>query len=158
VIELADGRVAHPGTAAGDALLAAIVPPGWTLRPERATPHFDAGAVHLVTTATLAALAEGLGEPIATERMRPNLLIDAGAADGLLEDGWLGRTLAIGEVTLRIVGRTERCVMVGHAQPGLPRHPRLLQAVGRVNDACAGVYADVVTPGRIRAGDPVTLL
>jgi uncharacterized protein len=158
LVELADGRIARPGTAGADALLASIVPPGWTLQPERATAHLDAGAVHLVTTATLASIAASFGEPIPPERLRPNLLIDTGAAPGWPEDGWVGRTLAIGAVELRVVGRTERCVMVGHAQPGLPRRPRLLQAIGRLNDVCAGVYADVVTPGHIRAGDPVTLL
>jgi uncharacterized protein YcbX len=157
VVELADGRVACPGTDTGDALLAGIVPPGWTLRPERATPHFDAGAVHLVTTATLAALGAASGAPVEPERLRPNLLIDTGADGGLLEDGWLGRTLAIGDVALRVVTRTERCVMVGHAQPQLPLRPRLLQSIGRLNDVCAGVYADVVTPGRIRTGDAVLL-
>ena len=157
LVELADGRVARPGTDEGDALLASIVPPGWTLQPERATPHFDAGAIHLVTTATLATIGAALGEPVPPARLRPNLLIDAGDADGWPEDGWIGRTLAIGEVELRVTTRTERCVMVGHAQRELPRRPRLLQTVGRLNDVCAGVYADVVTPGRMRAGDGVAL-
>jgi uncharacterized protein YcbX len=157
LVELADGRVARPGTAGGDALLASIVPPGWTLQPERATSHLDAGAVHLVTTATLAALGDAFGERVPPERLRPNVLIDAGTAEGLLEDGWLGRTLAIGGVELRVTGRTERCVMVGHPQCDLPPRPRLLQAIGRLNEVCAGVYADVVAPGRIRAGDPVIL-
>jgi uncharacterized protein YcbX len=157
VVELADGRVARPGTTSGDALLASIVPPGWTLQPERATPHHDAGPVHLVTTATLATIAASFGEPISPDRLRPNLLIDTGSAEGWPEDGWVGRTLAIGAIELRVTGRTERCVMVGQAQRALPRRPRLLQAIGRLNDVCAGVYADVVTPGRIRAGDAVTV-
>jgi uncharacterized protein YcbX len=157
LIELADGRIARPGTAAGDALLAAIVPPGWSLQRERTTPHFDAGPVHLVTSASLAALSEAAGEPVALERLRPNLLIDGSMARGFPEDAWAGRTLTVGDVELRVSGRTERCVMVGHAQRELDARPRLLQAIGRANGACAGVYADVVTPGRIRAGDAVRL-
>jgi hypothetical protein len=37
LIELSDGRVARPGEPGGDALLAGLLPPGWTLQAEGAT-------------------------------------------------------------------------------------------------------------------------
>jgi uncharacterized protein YcbX len=154
VIELADGRCVRPG----DPALADIVPPGWTLQPEGATPFHDAAPVHLVTDATLATVAAAAGHDLPPQRLRPNLVIATGAAEGLPEDGWAGRTLRVGEVELRVTERTERCVMVTHAQRGVPARPRLLQAIGRLNEACAGAYAEVVRPGRIRAGDAVELV
>jgi hypothetical protein len=48
--------------------------------------------------------------------------------------------------------------MVGLAQGELPADTRILRAVARVNTARLGVYAEVVNPGIIRAGDRIRLL
>lgn len=155
VITLADGREARADEPLAAELVAEIAPPGWRLQRETSTPHFDAGAVHVLTTRTLATVSDAFGESVSIRRMRPNLLVDVDDGEPFPEDGWLGRTLAIGSVQLRIVGRTERCVMVGHRQAGLDPRPRLLQTIGRVNGVCAGVYGEVVTPGDMREGDIV---
>jgi hypothetical protein len=42
-----------------------------------------------------------------------------------------------------------RCVMIGMAQQDLPERPELLRQVGDLHDTCFGVYATVVSPGRI---------
>jgi uncharacterized protein len=91
-------------------------------------------------------------------RFRPNILIET-AASGFPEDAWQGHDIAIGtDIRLRVVERTERCVMVGLAQDELPNDARILRAVARVNAACLGVFAEVVTPGVIGIGDPIRLL
>jgi uncharacterized protein len=161
VVTLADGRSARLGDPAMDELVEAMAGPGWRLDREAAVPHHDAAPVHLATTSTLAALTERVGTAVDAERLRPNVLVDTGAEPGFAEDAWLGRELAIGDVRLRVRDRTERCVMVDHVRPGMPAFPGsrgVLKAAGRLNRACAGVYADVVRPGRIRVGDPVELL
>jgi uncharacterized protein len=56
-----------------------------------------------------------------------------------------------------VTGTTERCVMVGFAQPGVAADPRVLRELAARADACFGVYADVVTPGTVSLGDAVTL-
>ena len=149
-ITLADGRSA-PASAAGE-LTAAIAPAGWALEREDGVSFFDTAAVHLVTDTTLATL------DISVERLRPNLLI-AGAPDDepFPEDAWIGRTVRVGGVVLRIFDRTERCVMVNHSRPTLPHVPRLLQKIGRANAACAGVYASVMAPGSVGVGDAVVV-
>ena len=157
VIALADGREARADDRLGQQLIAEIAPPGWALRRETSTPHFDAGAVHIVTTATLAALSDAFGEPVAVQRLRPNLLLEVPEGERFPEDGWIGRILAVGSVKLRIVGRTQRCVMVGHRQLGLDARPTLLKTIGRQNDVCAGVYGEVVTPGDVHEGDTAQL-
>ena len=43
--------------------------------------------------------------------------------------------------------------MVGHAQRSLEARPTLLHSLGRINRACAGVYAEVTVPGRLNVGD-----
>ena len=160
VVTLADGRSARLGEPAMDELVGAMAGPGWRLAREAAVPHHDAAPVHLATTSTLAALAERVGTAVHPERLRPNVLVDTGSEPGLAEDAWLGRELAIGDVRLRVRERTERCVMVDHVRagmPGLPGSRGVLKAAGRLNEACAGVYADVVRPGRLRVGDAVVL-
>src|SRR5215468_2006678 len=66
---------------------------------------FDYAVVHLITTSTLARLQSAYPEGVfAIERFRPNLVVDTGSADaGFLENGWIGKTLAIGdELLLRL--------------------------------------------------------
>lgn len=125
-----------------------------TLSREADIPHFDDGSLHLLTTASMRALDRSLsGEALDGRRFRPNILIET-EASGFPEDAWQGQDIAVGtEVRLRVVGRAERCVMVGLAQDELPDDARILREVARVNAACLGVYADVLTPGAIRIGD-----
>ena len=158
VLELADGRAVRADEPALAAAVAALAGPGWRLARERSVRHHDAAPVHVVTTATLAALTRPTGGVVEPDRLRPNILLDAGAEPGFPEDGWIGRRLAVGDAVLRIVERTERCVMTTHAQAGLPHRPRVLKGIGRANEACAGVYAEVLTPGTVRAGDAARLL
>jgi hypothetical protein len=91
------------------------------LLPEGAVSHFDEGPLHLVTTASLAALAGHHGAPVSTARLRSNLLVDVGTATGSVEDGWTGQTLAIGaDLVIRIREPMPRCVMVDLARHELP--------------------------------------
>lgn len=127
-----------------------------TLVKESETPHFDAAPVHIVTTASLAWLRGQLPGVAADERrFRPNLVVDAAGA-GPVEAAWVGRTLRIGaHLQLRIIDTTERCRIVTLAQDDLPEDARVLRALAQDLDAQFGVYAEVVTPGEARVGDPL---
>jgi uncharacterized protein len=158
VVTLADGRSARAGDPEMGALVEAMAGPGWTLAREAAVPHHDAAPVHLATTSTLAALSERVGTDVDVERLRPNLLVDTGPEPGFPEDAWRSRELEIGTARLRVVDTTERCVMVDHVRTGMPALPPrsgVLRAAGALNAACAGVYAEVLAPGRVRVGDAI---
>jgi hypothetical protein len=125
----------------------------------------DLAAMHVMATSTLARMADAHPDgDWDVRRMRPNILIDDSAEPGD-EDDWLGCDLHIGdEVVVHIVGPTPRCVMTTLAQPGLPKDSDVLKTVARVNMKemgplgqfpCAGSYAEVVTPGVVRRGDPI---
>ena len=96
-------------------------------------------------------------EPVPARRLRPNPLLDLEHAGPFPEDGWLGCTLRIGTIELRIVSRCQRCMMVGHSQAALESRPRLLKRIGTLNAACAGVYAKVTVPGDLSEGDSAIL-
>jgi uncharacterized protein YcbX len=118
---------------------------------------FDGGAVHLVTTATLDRLRalepDGRFE---ARRFRPNLVIEA--TGDFVENGWVGRTLAVGdEVRLRVTDPCPRCVMTTLPQGDLPKDPSILRAAVRHNAGNVGVYAAVVRGGHVRRGDAVTV-
>ncbi len=120
---------------------------------------FDFGPVHLVTTSTLAAL----GDPDA-RRFRPNLVIESDEV-GFVEDAWIGKTLAIADVRLLVVVATPRCVIPTLAHGALPTDAPLLRTIARAHlvavqghaQPCVGVYAIVVTAGRIQVGDAVEI-
>jgi uncharacterized protein YcbX len=122
----------------------------------------DFAALHLITTATLDAV--GGQEP---ERYRPNIVIETPDQAGFPENDWLGHELRLGAgLVVRVIARTPRCAIPTLAHGDLPRNTDALRVPAARNrvkpmpdmDAqpCAGVYAQVVTPGRITVGDQVT--
>jgi uncharacterized protein len=126
-----------------------VTPPG---------THFDLGALHVVTTASLATLrARAPGSDFDVRRFRPNLVIASIAADGLIEAGWAGGALRAGTAAAQIDCPTVRCSMTIRAQPGLAGDPRILRTVAADAGRCVGVYATVTAPGRVRIGDEVDL-
>jgi hypothetical protein len=130
---------------------------------------FDFAPLHLITTSTLRRIAEaGPRGAVEVERYRPNIVIRSSGA-GFVENDWLGRDLRIGpELTVRIIARTPRCAIPTLEHGPLPRDTSALRVPAALNrvapfgdlgaQPCAGVYAQVVRPGRIRLGDGVTPL
>ena len=120
---------------------------------------FDLAPVHLLTTGTIDALraAYPTGR-FEVRRFRPNIVIDTGAdAAPFPEGSWVGRTLAIGEVRLRVTADCPRCVMTTLPQGDLPRDPGILRAAAQHNAAHVGIYAEVLQGGIAHRGDRVTL-
>ncbi len=159
VIELPDGHVVRGDDPAVHETLSRHVGRPVRLAREEETSHFDEGpSVHLVTTSTLAALGRAHGRTLDPARFRPNLVVDTEDA-GFVEDGWVGRRLAVGpDVVLEVRAPMPRCVMVSLPQVGLDAEDGLLRTVTEANDGQAGVVADVRSPGVIGAGDDVHLL
>ncbi len=121
---------------------------------------FDLAAVHVLTTATIDRLRELYPQGrFEVRRFRPNIVVEpASGGKGFLEDGWVGRTLSVGEtVRLSVTGPCPRCVMTTLPQGDLPRDPGILRTVAQHNQVNVGVYAAVVRAGTIRRGDPVRL-
>jgi uncharacterized protein YcbX len=122
--------------------------------------YFDAFPLHVLTTASLAALAaEGPVDRFDRRRFRPNVLVETdGALRGLVESGWSSRPLRIGEAVATIQMPTARCSMIAQPQPGLAKDPQVLRTVVRDADQNLGIYATITTPGTVRVGDPVELV
>jgi uncharacterized protein YcbX len=122
--------------------------------------YVDAFPVHLLTTSALRSVAEALPDSVIdVRRFRPNLVVDTGDLRGHPEMDWIDRRLRVGEVELRVVTGCPRCVMVTReVDTALPSDRTVLRHVVRELDQVLGVYAEVVTPGEVRVGDPVEVL
>jgi uncharacterized protein YcbX len=127
---------------------------------------FDFYPLSVLTTSTLDQL--GNLEPQSrfdVRRFRMNVIVDT-PERGFVENGWLGRTLAIGDgVQLAVSLPDPRCCMPGLPQEDLPRDPQVLKALARHNRIdvagalypCAGVYAVAEATGTVRKDDSVSL-
>ncbi|MCT9076490.1 MOSC domain-containing protein [Streptomyces fulvoviolaceus] len=122
---------------------------------------FDFAPVHLITTSTLAGIAE-------VQRYRPNLVLDTGDTEGFVEHDWVGGELRIGDrLVLRVMASTPRCAVPTLAHGDLSRDPEALRVLarhhrvpalpGRTPEPCAGVYAQVLRGGWVREGDVYTV-
>ena len=116
---------------------------------------FDTFPLSVITTQTIHKLGEMVGERLAVGRFRPNILVDAEDDAPFCEDGWVGSTLRIGGVRVRIDKRDGRCVVITIDPATTQRNPEILRTVARDRQGCLGVYGSVVEPGRIALGDGV---
>jgi uncharacterized protein len=121
-----------------------------------------AGAVSLVSRASLGRLAEeaDAGDPVDARRFRMLLLIDG--ADAHEEDGWIGSRLRIGAATVEIAGNVGRCAVTTRNPETGDVDFSTLHFLASYRGEMAtteplpfGVYGKVVEPGRVAVGDEV---
>ena len=75
------------------------------------------------------------------------------------EDELVGRELQVGDtVTLQVVKKDERCVMITLDPDTAAVAPQVLQKVALGHQGCAGVYGVVLREGIVRKHNPVYLL
>jgi uncharacterized protein YcbX len=116
---------------------------------------FDIAPLALVSTATVAGIGAMLGVELDIRRFRPNLVIEPAGVEPFPEDGWVGSVLGVGGTRMRVDQRDKRCVMVNVDPETSERDPAVLRTIAQRRDACLGVYASTVTPGRVAVGDLV---
>lgn len=127
-------------------------------RAGEAVAFADGFSFLLLTEASVADLAARLGQPVATARFRPNLVVGGNAP--LAEDGW--RRIRVGPLELDLVKPCARCVMVNvdplTAASGLEPLRTLAtyrQTSGKVHFGWNLVHRGT---GLLRVGDPVEIL
>jgi uncharacterized protein len=110
--------------------------------------------VSIINLGSLAAIENMVGLPVDPLRFRANLYVS----------GWppwhefelLDRTLAIGEMRLRVVKRIVRCAAVNIDPRTAARDLNIPQALmRRLGHADCGVYAEVIAGGAIGVGDAI---
>jgi uncharacterized protein YcbX len=115
-----------------------------------------ADSVLVTTAATLAALQAEMGQPVDLRRFRTNLHLDLDAP-AYAEEGWEGRRVTVGEVELELLHPCVRCAIPTRHPDNQVKWAELLRHLVREHGGLFGINARPVTPGTIRAGDPVAL-
>lgn len=144
---------AFMGADARGALQVLTAPPG-----HRFTDSLRAGFVSLLNLASVRDLEGRMGATVDPIRFRMNLHLEGWAAGAELD--LVGRRLAVGDtVRLQVLKRTERCAATNvnpeTAARDLNVVKGLMQAYGHTD---CGIYAKVVTGGRIAVGDRLQML
>jgi len=119
---------------------------------------YDVAPVSLISRQTVARIAEESGTKENAGRFRPNLLLDLNDAGPFDELRWVGKTLRIGNAArIAVTEVDQRCMMITLDPATGKSSPEILKCLVQEHGQSAGIYATVLTPGEVRAGDPVLL-
>lgn len=120
---------------------------------------FLVAPLHMLTTASLAQLHDlNSAADWRVERFRPNLVIETlPGMDGLVEQGWLGKQIQIGELISDCVSTTPRCGAVSRSQDCLSEDRSILRSIVRDADQNLGIYGAIEASGVLNVGDEVWL-
>jgi uncharacterized protein YcbX len=128
--------------------------------------YYDVFPLMVMSEAALAALGAALPDSnVDVRRFRPSFVVDTGddgaaaSTPGHPEFDWTGRRATIGSATIEFGAPCPRCVMVTREiSPEIPADRTVLRHIVRDLDQNLGIYATVVTPGSIGAGDAMTFM
>ena len=119
---------------------------------------YDVAPVSLISRQTVARIAEESGTKENSWRFRPSLLVDLEDGEPFDELNWVGKILRIGtEARIAVTQVDQRCVMITLDPATGESSPEILKCVVQKHGQNAGIYATVLTPGEVRAGDPILL-
>jgi uncharacterized protein len=110
--------------------------------------------VSIINLGSVAAIENMVDGPVHPLRFRANLYVSGWPA--WQEFDLLGRTLAIGDVRLKVVKRIVRCAAVNVDPETAARDLNIPQTLmRRLGHADCGIYAEVVAGGSIGVGDAI---
>jgi uncharacterized protein YcbX len=118
--------------------------------------NHDIAYVSLITAATVKALAEAGGVAADRHRFRMNFVFESDLP-AFSEPGWVGKVLRLGDVRLAVTEQDQRCLMITLDPETGEATPAVLKAAGQLNGAYAGVYASVLSAGRVTVGDSLVI-
>ena len=122
--------------------------------------YFDAFPISIMSQQSLNTMNQLEGESqFDVRRFRPNLLVDIPETDHPFpEQAWVGKTLSIGSVKLRIDMTCPRCSMTTHGFDDLPRDTEVMRKLVNHSDGNLGIYASVMQAGKVSADDSVSVV
>jgi hypothetical protein len=113
--------------------------------------------VSIINLESVAALAQSIKRSVHPLRFRGNVYVEGLPA--WTETGLVGRAIELGPVRLRVVKLIQRCAATEVDPETAARDIDVPDALYRLtgDDDC-GIYAEVVTAGRIALGDPLRVV
>ncbi len=138
-------------------------------RCEKAGGGIDILPITFVTTGSIRRLSRELATDVDPARFRAGFVFDNLVEHE--EDAWNGKLLRVGEVLLRVRSPVPRCLITGFDARTGERGLNVMQGLVRYREKGGlppefkvdlslptfASYAEVVTPGTVKVGDPVAL-
>jgi len=120
--------------------------------------HHDCWPLLVMTTSALQALTEAVPEShIDVLRFRPSIVVETNSGEGHVEFSWKGKTASLGTAVIEFLDPCPRCIMITRkVNDELPEDRAILRHVVRDLNQAVGVYARILTPGRVALGDALT--
>jgi uncharacterized protein YcbX len=120
--------------------------------------HHDCWPLLVMTTSALQALNDAVPESqIDVLRFRPSIVIHTENETGHVEFSWKGTTASLGSAVIEFLDPCPRCIMITRKiNDELPEDRAILRHVVRDLNQAVGVYARILTPGRVALGDALT--
>ena len=121
--------------------------------------YFDAFPISIMSQQSLAAMNQLEGESrFDVRRFRPNLLVDIPDTNHPFpEQAWVGKTVSLGSVQLKIDMTCPRCSMTTHGFDDLPRDTEIMRKLVNHSDGNLGIYASVQRRGQISVNDHIEI-
>jgi len=121
--------------------------------------YFDAFPISIMSQQSLATMNQLEGESrFDVRRFRPNLLVDIPDTNHPFpEQAWVGKTVSLGSVQLKIDMTCPRCSMTTHGFDDLPRDTEIMRKLVNHSDGNLGIYASVQRRGQISVNDHIEI-
>ena len=153
-LETAEGRAAIERFFAGRYAGEIKGPPKILTSPGHSFSDVARKVVSIINLASLRAIENMVGQAVHPLRFRANLYVEGWPAWHEFEQ--LERTLAIGDVRLKVVKRINRCAAINVDPDTGARDLAIPQALmRRLGHQECGIYAEVVAGGSVAVGDAI---
>ena len=122
--------------------------------------HHDCWPLLVMSSSALEAMQKAVPDSVVDIlRFRPSIVIDAPDETGHPEFSWKGRKGQLGSTVVEFLDPCPRCVMITRRiNDSIPEDRAILRHVVRDLNQAVGVYARIVTPGKVSVGDTLTFL
>jgi uncharacterized protein YcbX len=122
--------------------------------------HHDCWPLLVMTSSALEAIQKAVPDSVVDIlRFRPSIVVDTPDETGHPEFSWKGRKGQLGSAVVEFLDPCPRCVMITRrVTDDIPDDRAILRHVIRDLNQAVGIYASIVTPGKVSVGDTLTFL
>ncbi|MBS4027145.1 MAG: MOSC domain-containing protein [Ignavibacteriales bacterium] len=118
---------------------------------------FDEAEISLISMSTIGEIEKLSGNELDIRQFRQNIIVELTNDIPFYEDEWIGKIVGNENFSVGVTMRDLRCVMLNIDPNTQTSNPEILKTVGKLNQACAGIYGSVIKAGMISVGDELYL-
>jgi uncharacterized protein YcbX len=122
--------------------------------------HYDCWPLLVMSSSALEAMKQAVPDSVVDIlRFRPSVVVDTPDETGHPEFLWEGRKAQLGSAVVEFLKPCPRCVMITRrVTQDIPEDRAIMRHVIRELNQAVGIYASIVTPGKVSVGDTLTFI